>query len=293
LLSPAAEGMRLLSKVIKALSVKLDSPLVIDQKETADGSDGIEFVSSSDLEAGFPQAERLDIYRNSDTVSRQDVIKVKEQASEILRETEEMVKELIQTAGQEAEKIIASANEEARRIIAEGQNKLKQIEEAAHHLGWQAGYEESRKMAAEEHAAKLREARELIDKANAERQAIIAGSEDEIVRLAVAVARKIISHELTTSPAIIVEIVKKAIQKATDREELTVRVNPENLDSTINSRDEITRTAKGIRKLKIQADPAVASGGCVVESPNGTVDARVERQFKEIEQALMEVGPNA
>lgn len=274
----AAGEMRLLSRVFKSFSVDIHSPRIIEHDKVA-------FSSKS-------HSDDIDVTGESETTSL-DVEHLRNQAKEILQETEQMVKELIETARLEAEKIIGSANEEAGKIIDEGRNRLKQIEEDAFKKGQANGYQDAKNKFEDDYRAKVLEAKELVENAIEERDQIIAGSEEEIVQLAIAVARKIIGQDLTVNPDSIVDIVKRAIQKATDREELTVRVNPDNLDDTLNGKDKITQAVKGVRKLKILADKAIAAGGCVVESSNGTVDARVERQLKEIEQALMEVSPNA
>lgn len=284
-----------MSKVIKSSSVKINPPKVVGREDLLTGNGG-GFSgydrSPENSTAGVPNNAQIEVGGTGHEMPG-EVENVKAQASDILRETEQMVKELIETARREAEKIIKNANDEAENIISGGRARLKEIEEEAYQRGWQVGSEEGRQNAENEYRTKLHEASELLEKANEERQAIIAGSEDEIVQLALAVARKIISHELVVNPDIIVDIVKRAINKTSDREELTVRVNPDNLESTINAQDDIIRSTKGIRRLKILADPTVAPGGCVVETQNGTVDARVERQLSEIEQSLMEVGPNA
>ncbi len=271
-----------MSRLIKFFSIQIQPPMIIESNNTPLSDD-------EGMADWYPGA--TDTAEKPDSMGETE--QIRDQASEILQETEQMVRELIQTGRQEAEKIIKNAKEEASRIVAEGQENLRQIEEEAYRHGWQEGYKEGKRIAEDEYDAKLREAASLVEKAHEARQRIVAGSEDEIVQLAVAVARKIIGRELATDPDIIVDIVKRAIQKTTDREELTVRVNPENLDSTINAHDEIARSAKGVRKLKVLADPTVTPGGCVVETSNGTVDARIERQLSEIEQALTEVSPNA
>lgn len=273
-----------MSKVFKAFSVKIESPVVIEHglepevnSEIAIAGAGMEEPENDKIDGIEPEAY---------------MAQVRAQADEILRETEEMVKDLLQTARQEAEKIIRNANEEAARVVAGGREQAKQIEQEAQQQGWQDGYDRGSQKAEEEYTGRLEEAKNIVQKAHLERQEIIAGSEDEIIQLALAVARKIISNELVVNPDSIVEIVKRAVLKVTDREEVTVRVNPENLDTTISAQDEISQSVKGIRKFKVLADTGVAPGGCVVETPNGNVDARIERQLDEIEQALMEVGPN-
>lgn len=289
--------MRSLSKVIKSTSVKIIPPKVVGSEDifalnhTGEDFSGCDF--SPGCETNFiPDNAEIPVV-SIDPADFRDVETVKAQTNEILRETEQMVKELLETARREAEKIIRNANVGAEEVISEGRVRLKDIEEEAYQRGWQAGSHDGRKHVEEEYQDRLQEAQNLLDKAAEERQSIIAGSEDEIVQLAVTVARKIISHELAVNPDTIVDIVKRAIDKTSDREELTVRVNPENLESTISAQEDISQSSKGIRKLKILADSTVAPGGCVVETQNGTVDARVERQLSEIEQALMEVGPNA
>ncbi len=292
-----------MSKVIKSFSVKMESPVIIEHEDIT-VSVGTETVYDNQDEEGDESnnSEQKtgtghNFEHDTGQIDEQDLVpnieKIKEQAGEILRETEQMVKELIETARLESEKIIKSANEEATRTVSEGREKIKKIEDEAQQQGWQDGYEHGLRSAEQEYFNKIEEAQNLVEKAHKERQEVIVGSEDEIVQLAIAVARKVIGHELATNPDTIVDIVKRAIQKVTDREELTIRVNPDNLDCAINSQDEITQSVKGVRKLKILSDPTVSLGGCVVESPNGTVDARMERQLNEIEQALMEVGPNA
>ena len=273
-----------MSKVLKSFTVKMESPVLIEHDpQTAVDNE----LAAADAKMAEPEKDELEGIEPEAYMAQ-----VRAQADEILRETEEMVKDLLKTARQEAEKIITNANEEAAQAVSQGREQAKQIEQESQQQGWQDGYGQAVREAGEEYADRLEEAQNIVEKAHQERQEIIAGSEDEIVQLAMAVARKVISNELIVNPGSIVEIVKRAILKAADREEVTVRVNPENLDTTISARDEISQSFKGIRKFKVLADASVTPGGCVVETPNGNVDARIERQLGEIEQVLLEVGSN-
>jgi len=263
------------SRVIKSLSVNLQPPRIVEHT-------GIVELLQHKAALDLPLQ-----------VSEQEVADLKEQAGQILAETEEMVKDLLETARVEAEKIIRSANEEARRIVEEGRERLKQEEEEAFNKGWKTGYAEGAGKAEEEFSRKIRDAEELVNTAVEERERIVAGSEQEIIKLAIAVAEKIIGRELETGRETIADMVKRAVAKAADREELTVRVNPDNMDSVINAKEDIVRSIKGVGKIKVLADPAVSPGGCVVEGSSGMVDARIESQVAEIEQALAEVNPNA
>lgn len=276
-----------MSRIIKSSSVKMQSIKMIshqtEQEFAVDDSEGEEVTHGKTFkvdvkEAGNKYAQELEL--------------MKEETNEILQETEQMVKDLIETARIEGEKIIKNAKEDADKVISAAREKSTEIEEEAIHKGQKIGFEEGLRNAESDYQGKLQEAQDIVEKANQERKEILVCAEGEIVQLALAVARKVIVQEISLNPNYIVDIAKRAIQKATDREELTIRVSPDNLDDALNAQEEIFKSAKGIRKLKVLADPTVTAGGCVVESSNGTVDARLERQLNEIEQALTEVIPN-
>ncbi|HWI54061.1 MAG TPA: FliH/SctL family protein [Desulfobacteria bacterium] len=286
-----------MSKVIKSSSVYIESLKIITHDEPEIQTEGpLDYDSCETIGSGEVQfnEELSDETEGSVGGSAEDAVdlnSVREQAAEILQETEQMVRELLETARQEAQKIIQKANEEADAIISSGNEQVREVHEAAFTKGREEGYQYGLKIAEDESVARIMEAEKLVEQARQERVEIIEGSENEILQLAMAVARKVVGEEIVLNSECVVDIVKKAIQKATDRQELTVRVNPENLDVTLNAEEEINKSAAGIRKMRVTADPAVSIGGCVVETPNETVDARVERQLDEIEQALLEVGP--
>lgn len=273
-----------MSRVIKSSSVNIRSPKIISHQETEPCS---EAIVEETLQQPEPGASEEEAGKEETTLEQ-----AREEAAEVFRETEQMVRELLETAREEAQKIIQKATEEAEQVIASGHEQAVVIKAEAFENGRQQGYQDGIEAAEEKYRAKLQEADDLINMAHLQREEIIKNSEIDIIQLAMAVAKKVVGEELMINPECITNIVKKAVHKATDREELTVRVNPENLDIALNAQDEIKLSAAGIRKLKITADSAVSVGGCVVESSNETVDARIERQLDEIEQALMEVGPN-
>lgn len=273
-------------RVLKAGQINLQEPVVISSAQTWVPEESLpeeETASSAELEEE-PDNDNVNKY--------EELAKIKSEADAILLETEQMVKELLETARQEAEKIINNANEKADNIVTEGKTKLQKIEHEAFQKGWQKGLTEGTEEAQKNHVGILAEAKDTLDEAVKERVRIIRKAEDEIAQLSVAVARKIILREMSADSSIVGDIVMEAIRKVTDREEITVKVHPSDLDTVLSRQDDYARNIKGIRRLKILADNAVSPGGCVIETPSGTVDARIESQLSEIEQSLLEVSSN-
>lgn len=72
--------------------------------------------------------------------------------------------------------------------------------------------------------------------------------------------------------------VKKSIEHISGAREVTIRVNARELEVIESKRAEIAE-ALGGQNLSIVADPRVTSGGCLIESSFGEIDARWETQL--------------
>ena len=101
------------------------------------------------------------------------------------------------------------------------------------------------------------------------------------------VARQIVAREVTTSPEIITELVRRTLTEFPIDQALRIRVNPMDLSMlTANSQDKQPLT--GSRETSWFADPRIVRGGCLVEGRDriidGRVDAALERAYHHMAQ---------
>jgi len=165
----------------------------------------------------------------------------------------------------------------------------REIEDAARSRGLADGT----RAAEEAYRAKLARIESLAAAVQRERTEFFDRIEPELVRLAVAIAEKVIGRELELRPDVAVDMVRTAMKRLRDREALRVSVNPRDLDQVKAARDDLVSAVDGVRKLEVVEDRRVGPGGCVIESPNGTLDARIKTQIEEIEAALDGVMPDS
>ncbi len=158
------------------------------------------------------------------------------------------------------------------------QAELAQCQRASFEEGKKKGREEA---AAEIQAAADRLASTLRDLALLKRR-IRSEAESEVVKLSLAVARRILHRELSVDPESMQGIVHAALQTLQNREISRIRVSPSSL--------EITRTAlekAGARaSITVTADPSMRSSDLIFESNWGELDASVETQLLEIERGF-------
>ena len=125
----------------------------------------------------------------------------------------------------------------------------------------------------------------------AERQEFFDRIEAELVRLSIVIAEKVIGRELELTPETVLDVVRSAMKRLRERETLRLSVNPRDLDTVKNARDDLISAVDGVRKLEVVEDRRVDPGGCVIESPSGTLDARMKTQIDEVSRALGEAVP--
>src|SRR5579875_829 len=167
----------------------------------------------------------------------------------------------------EAAALIDEASEHAQRLIAD------------------AGREAGRHAAEQEMNEMLVTMRGLIDMARAERHKIIESSEHEIVKLAMGVAERIVHKQISVDPDVVVAMTKAAIARLLDREVVTVRVNPADLERMKEHREEMLALGD-VKHMRIVEDQRVDRGGIVVETDSGNVDAKIRTQVEEARRLL-------
>jgi len=138
----------------------------------------------------------------------------------------------------------------------------------------------------DEYRAFFDEARNVLQQTVKERERILSRSETEIAGLAIRVAERIISCEVTTNHDVVVNMVKTALERVKDREQVQIRVNPQDYEVVRANREVFAALVEGLRNLEISQDPRVERGGCIIETNLGNVDARISTQLAALELAF-------
>lgn len=110
----------------------------------------------------------------------------------------------------------------------------------------------------------------------------------QVVALAHAIAARILEREVKLDSEVVLTSARKALAHLLDRERLTLRVNPADLETLRSHKVALLEEFEGTGSLVVVEDDSVSSGGCVVESDTMEADARMESQLEAVLEALME-----
>ena len=256
------EGTKLLSSLIKSRSIVLGDPLEIKMEDlTADN--------------GCPEEEPLEQPAVEDST--------REEALGILEEARE-----------KAAQIIAHAEEKSREIY-------ERAKEQGYEQGYEKGYEEGERRGFDEGHDRgrqqglatvdrmMEEAVEIRRRALETKERMVREAEEEVVRVVIEIARKVLGEQVKTDREAVLGLVRKAMEKCTYTNSVTLKVSPDDYDVVVSSKKRLLAEVEGITQLDIEAEETMPKGSCLLETNAGFIDAGIEAQMTRIEHVFREL----
>lgn len=232
-----------------------------------------------------------------------------DEAKAAFAETREAMMADLYRKKQEAEALLEQARRDGEAMRAEAETERQNIIEDAHRQAESiredaktAGHEEGTAAGREEGIAQIREEeKQILLDANAKAEktmtdakeasrAYVLQAEDEIAAIAMDIADKVLPQHFIDVPQIILPLIRKALLKVKDQPEVIIRVSPDDYDLVLLARSEFQTILEGSSAvLEVRSDEHLGPGACILETPNGNVDARVATQLEIIRQAVQDV----
>ena len=168
--------------------------------------------------------------------------------------------------------------------IAQLERELGEREQAA----LKAGFEKGRAAGEQEASTRLKLAIERFasgaDQLATTRKQFRHDAETDVVKLALAIARRVLHREINADPSAVLGLVKAALEKVDSREVERIRVNPTDAPLVVAQ----IRQLQPATQFEVVPDSRLERGAAIVETARGSLDASVETQLDEIERGLAE-----
>jgi flagellar biosynthesis/type III secretory pathway protein FliH len=106
------------------------------------------------------------------------------------------------------------------------------------------------------------------------------------VKLATAIAARVIRREVMHHPEITLALVRESLELAAGSTHIRLRLHPEDLAQLGGFVERITQELAPAGTTEMVADAAVEQGGCRLETSLGTIDQQFAAQLARIEEEL-------
>jgi len=160
---------------------------------------------------------------------------------------------------------------------------------AVQQRAWQQGFEQGRAAGVEagtgELALRIEAVEKILDALARPLEDLDHRVEIELLTLVQAVVRQLVRREMHLDPSHLIGIIREglaALPLATG--DVVVRLHPADADAI---RERLTDTQDN-RAWRLEADPLLERGGCLIASPRSNIDARLEARLARVIAQLLE-----
>lgn len=203
----------------------------------------------------------------------------------------------------EAHTFMDESKRRAQQIVAQAEARAAEVLKEANRVGHAAGFSEGRdegfkagRQAAFDEAMQRFEKeqsdvvesmkRSISDVDGLKRDLLIAAERD-LLEFAVAVASKLTFSVGRLHRESAVENLKRALRQVAAKTNLTIYAHTNDIESLKKFASSVIPFVEGAQAFRIEADPALAPGGCRVENDRTKIDATLETQVDELVSVLL------
>jgi flagellar biosynthesis/type III secretory pathway protein FliH len=202
-----------------------------------------------------------------------------------------------------AQQIVQGARDRARQILVEAQQEaettLRRATEAGRKDGYEKGYVEGAEkghdqalsQATEQFAQDQDQLVEMMQSVLTEfenqRNELLAGARDELVMLAVAIARRVTKRFSARNAQVSVDNLKEIIDRVGQRHVTQIEVSPADAEAMRRFAESLAVAEQRWQNVSIVAREEIERGGCRVQLPEGEIDAELDTQLDRIVAALL------
>ena len=160
------------------------------------------------------------------------------------------------------------------------------IKEAAFQKGFLEGKRVGFKSGSQKADSVVDSLNQLLGQLENIRQEIYQEIEKEVAQLALSIARKIVCHEIKTTQETVTCVAREALSRVNNPAKIKIKLNPDDLQFIKDTQSQFSRFLHNVDNIRFEAEESIQSGGCLVETDRGDIDARIEKQFQAIEESF-------
>jgi len=202
-----------------------------------------------------------------------------------------LVQEMLSTAQAEASRLVEEARKESTALILSARDQAEEERQRAWQKGYFEGSEEGRHSYDELLAERLREDDEMlkrvIDELYSDRERTYSGLEDEVLKLALEIVRKVIGPAEEALGGVFESLVRNALRQIAPDGKIIIRVSPVEYERFFSSGNAVIKLDGGITvTASVLRDVSLKEGDCIIDTEVSTVNAGLDSQLKYVKLAF-------
>ncbi|HWE03151.1 MAG TPA: FliH/SctL family protein [Tepidisphaeraceae bacterium] len=211
-----------------------------------------------------------------------------------LADIEDAAKRVLLRARQQADQLLAAAQSEATQLKATA--KVLGLAEGVREgtaRGLEQGHKAGEQQALKENAVQLQNAIAALSKAatvlDQTRCELEASALAEVVKLAIAIARRVTKRQGLIEPEVFTANLEEAMKLVVQQVDLRIAIHPSQRKTLDAALPALGLKWPSLKHLEIVEEPAIEPGGCRISTRHGSIDADLNVQLDRVAADLLPI----
>jgi flagellar assembly protein FliH len=169
--------------------------------------------------------------------------------------------------------------------------RLGEVQERAYHEGYELGLIEGTEKAFQEAkvdlTGKMNALESVLRNIEEIKKTLLIDNEAEFIKLVFEVAKRIALRDIEGNREAVLEMIQNVVGEAQADEKIVVHLSTEDHYFLETLQDKSGQRIESLERVKFISEDNVKSGGCLIETEYGSVDATVEERVERVWQTLL------
>lgn len=266
------------------------------------------FNSEGDAQSDFtqPETEQSDTnkkielsenFKSNEFIQEESLLTNAEAYAKTIREGAELYSEQLKAEAdnryaeaerikQEADEIKLAAEENARQLIQNATAQVQQIRDEGYQDGFQQGQNDGMNQRYADSEALAQQVESVLSQLKNLRNIVRFQAEQDMVQMALLIAKKVVIEEITARPEIVDEITKDLLRETDTLGKVRAFVNPDDYEFLMNSKANLEKYMDEEQALILQPSLEAEPGSIFIETDEDLVNFTFQKQFEDVEELL-------
>ena len=184
------------------------------------------------------------------------------------------------------------AEQERKNLLSSTEEKVEEIKRKAYQEGFESGLQQGMQQRYDEAEPLVLQVNSVLEQLNSLRQVVRFQAEEELVKLALGIAKNVVAEELKLNKSVIQNIVQAALHETEVQGKIYLHLHPDDYKFLLNSKSDLESYLNDEQKLVLRQNPEMKPGSIYVESDEEIISRSIEGQFDKLEETLTEQTEN-
>lgn len=209
-----------------------------------------------------------------------------------MADVEAAAKAMLLRARQQADQLLAAAQTEGEALKAEAKAEgFQQGKSEGLARGMDEGRKAGEQQALAQHTTELQQAIAALTAAattlDNSRGDIEADGLREVVKLAIAIARRVTKRQALLEPEVMIANLEEAMKLVVQQIDLRIVINPAQRAMLDSALPQLRLQWPSLKHVEVMEDPAISPGGCRIATRQGSIDADLDVQLDRVVADLL------